>query len=53
MIILLVMAYSFMAGMVAEWSHTRQEELGFKNHILLTSFFAGVIWPVMIWRISR
>jgi uncharacterized membrane protein YhiD involved in acid resistance len=53
MLTLLMIAYAFMAGMMAEWSHTRQKELGFKTHLVITALGAGLIWPYMLWRISR
>lgn len=45
--------YAFMAGMMAEWSHTRQKELGFKNHLTLAALGAALFWPYMLWRMSK
>ncbi|HCO3755897.1 TPA: hypothetical protein N8F51_002435 [Escherichia coli] len=53
MITLFIVFYAFMAGMMAEWSHTRQKQLGFTDGIALAALGAALIWPYMLWRISR
>lgn len=53
MFTLLLIAYAFMAGVTAEYTHTRQETLGFKSHVNWVSLLAGIAWPYTIWRISR
>ncbi len=45
--------YSFMAGMMAEWSHTRQMELGINTHLIKVALTAGLFWPVMLWRVVK
>ncbi|MGK9174129.1 hypothetical protein KXR87_12990 [Yokenella regensburgei] len=53
MITALLIFYAFMAGMTAEWSHTRLKSLGSKNGIALVSLGAGLAWPYFIWEMSR
>lgn len=52
MITIAVALYAFVAGMTAEWSHTRQKTMGHKGYLAITSLIAGLMWPVTLWRIS-
>lgn len=52
MITLFLIFYAFMAGMTAEYSHTRLKSLGAKDGIALVSLGAGIAWPYFIWEMS-
>ena len=45
--------YAFMAGMTAEYIHTKLTEKGRGSYAYLVSLFLGAIWPATIWRMSR
>ncbi len=50
MIIIAVVIYSFMAGMMSEWIHTKLKEAGKTEHLTLCALFWGCLWPVTLWR---
>lgn len=51
MITVLMIIYAFMAGMTAEYVHTRLKTMSSSRHLVLTSIILGVIWPFEIfWR---
>lgn len=49
MITLFIAFYAFVAGVVAEYAHTKLTNEG-KDNVTVTSLVAGAIWPVAIWR---
>lgn len=49
MITLFLVFYAFMAGMTAEYAHTRAKAMGFSHRIWLASLAAAIIWPLVIW----
>nr|DAV72816.1 MAG TPA: hypothetical protein [Caudoviricetes sp.] len=50
MITVLIAFYAFMAGMMAEYSHTRMEQLNYRKHLVVMAFFVGALWPLFIFR---
>lgn len=51
MITALIVIYSFMAGMTAEYTHTRLKKMSASGWLVLTSIISGVLWPyVILWR---
>lgn len=48
MITLFLVFYAFMAGMTAEYAHTRIKALGIKGNAFLASVMAAVLWPWFI-----
>lgn len=45
--------YAFMAGMMAEYTHTRMTKLGLDGDIITTCILASVLWPIAIWKVTR
>lgn len=50
MITAALIIYAFMAGMTAEYIHTKLTEKGRGSYVYLVSLYLGAIWPVTIWR---
>ncbi len=50
MITSLLIIYAFMAGMTAEYTHTRLEKISSPRNFYLTAFLCGICWPYVIWR---
>lgn len=48
MITLFLVFYAFMAGMTAEYAHTRAKELGMNGNTWLASLMAAILWPWFI-----
>ena len=42
--------YAFMAGMMAEWAHTRMEQLNYRKNLVTIALFVGALWPLFIFR---
>lgn len=49
MITAILVIYAFMAGLMAEYSHTELSKDG-QESVVLESFLLGLVWPVAIWR---
>ena len=50
MITLFIAFYAFMAGMMAEYTHTTLKEPGDDDGIVSTSIIAAVLWPIVLWK---
>ncbi len=51
MITALIIIYSFMAGMTAEYTHTRLKKISASGCLVLTAIILGILWPYEIfWR---
>ncbi|EKP1132011.1 hypothetical protein P2117_003794 [Klebsiella michiganensis] len=51
MITALIIIYSFMAGMTAEYTHTRLKKISASGGLVLTAIILGILWPYEIfWR---
>lgn len=48
MITIFLVFYAFMAGMTAEYAHTRAKEMGFTQRVWLASFAAAILWPLIV-----
>lgn len=53
MITLFIAFYAFMAGMMAEYTHTRMTNLGLDGDIITTSIVSAILWPIAIWKVTR
>lgn len=53
MITVFAIFYAFMAGMTAEYFHTKLKSIGAKDGVALLSLGAGLAWPYCIWEMSR
>lgn len=49
MITLFIAFYAFVAGLMAEYTHTKLTNEG-KDNVTVTSLFVSAIWPVAMWR---
>lgn len=49
MITLMLVLYAFMAGMTAEYTHTKGKSMGMKKGLTIASLFSGIFWPWFMW----
>ncbi|WP_261666913.1 L-alanine exporter AlaE [Erwinia mallotivora] len=50
MITLMLVVYSFLAGMTAEYCHDMLTEKNKLDGRILTALVCGAIWPYTLWR---